>query len=94
MERQGKLFDMTSPDMTPIIHAADPNVNAGDIKRLCRQSLEILARLRQGAATNMELAAITHRFSARIFDLRSAGYTVETIRGEGGLHTFKLTEEP
>lgn len=31
---------------------------------------KILARLRQGPATSLELARITHRFSARILELR------------------------
>jgi hypothetical protein len=36
----------------------------------------ILARLAQGPATSIELARITHRFSARIYDLRKRGHQI------------------
>jgi hypothetical protein len=38
--------------------------------RLSRQRAEILARLKEGPATNVELGAIAQRFGGRIFDLR------------------------
>ena len=36
----------------------------------------ILARLRIASATSIELAKITHRFSARIYELRKAGHRI------------------
>jgi hypothetical protein len=37
----------------------------------------ILARLQAGPATSYELAQITHRFSARLLELRRAGHVIE-----------------
>jgi hypothetical protein len=37
----------------------------------------ILARLRAGSATSYELAQFTHRFSARILELRQAGHVID-----------------
>ena len=75
-----------------MIPTTDPNLWDIDIPRLSRQSEEVLSALRTGAKTNMELAAISHRFGARICDLRKAGYTIATIplRDGTGRVTYRL----
>lgn len=75
-----------------MIPTTDPNLWDIDIPRLSRQSEEVLSALRTGAKTNMELAAISHRFGARICDLRKAGYNIATIplRDGTGRVTYRL----
>jgi hypothetical protein len=62
-----------------------------DHKRLKGQNLEILKRLRSGPATNVELAALSLKYTARISDIRAAGYDIEATRVDGGLWQYKLT---
>lgn len=64
-----------------------------DRKRLRGQNLAILERLRLGPATNVELAAISLKYTARISDIRSAGYSIEAKRVEGGIFEYWLTEK-
>jgi hypothetical protein len=73
-----------------VIYPVDPNSHPDDEERLSRQALAILERLRIGPATNMELATITHRFGARLHDLRHAGFDYESARGAGGIFTYRL----
>jgi hypothetical protein len=47
--------------------------------RLSRQCVAILERLRRGPATNIELSAIALRFTARIHELRAAGYQISIL---------------
>lgn len=68
----------------------DPNVHAGDIDRLTGQNAAILSRLRQGPATNVELAAISLNYRARISDLRAYGFRIVCTRGVGGLNVYRL----
>ena len=69
----------------------DPNVHAGDIDRLTGQNAAILSRLRQGPATNVELAAISLNYRARISDLRKYGTGVRCDRRVGGVNVYRLT---
>lgn len=56
-----------------------------DRQRLRSSNERLLERLRQGPATNIELATICGmRVSARIHDLRTAGYSIKTERVVGG----------
>lgn len=48
-------------------------------KRLNRQSAEILERLRQGPASNVELMQIAQRFGARLHELRACGHVIEIV---------------
>lgn len=73
----------------------DPHVDPVDAPRLSRQAAEILAMLRaRGTCTNMELTRITHRFSARLWDLRKAGFSIVTValRDGSGVVTYRLVE--
>ena len=62
----------------------DPNVHAGDIDRLTGQNAAILSRLRQGPATNVELAAISLKYTSRISDARAKGVNVVCVRRKDG----------
>jgi hypothetical protein len=62
--------------------------------RLSPQHDAILARLRQGPATNLELEAIAHRFGARLEEIRKAGYTVLKRCIKPGVYEYTLTGEP
>ena len=48
--------------------------------RLSRQCQAILDRLRQGPATNRELAGLCLKYTSRVSDLRKAGYDVQVVR--------------
>lgn len=70
MEIQHNLFDQSG----------QPNTLDDPIQspRLTRQQAAVLARLQQGPATNVELMPLSMRYSARIFELRKAGWIIET----------------
>ncbi len=72
------------------IEATDPGVRPEDRKRLRGQSEQILRRLREGPATNRELAAIAMKYTSRLSDIRAAGYVVECQRLTGGLAEYTL----
>lgn len=68
-----------------------------EIKRLHSGSMRVLDRLRQGVATNVELCTKEIgglRAGGRIFDLRKAGYSIETRHVQGGVWEFELKAEP
>ena len=50
-----------------------------EYKRLSRQCEQILERLKSGPATNAELAAISLNYTARVSDLRVAGWDVPVV---------------
>lgn len=62
-------------------------------KRLSNQCQRILERLQKGPATNVELAAISLKYTSRISDLRKLGHVIECKRLGGGLtrYTLRLT---
>jgi hypothetical protein len=68
----------------------DPNVNKEDAPRLAGQNLAILERLRQGPATNKELAEMSLKYTSRLSDLRANGFTVKCERKTGGLTVYTL----
>ena len=47
--------------------------------RLSAQCQRILERLRQGPATNRELARIALKYTSRISDLRAAGHRIDRL---------------
>lgn len=53
----------------------------------------ILQRLQQGEATSDELNEICFRYSARIFELRKAGYQIEKRRISAGVFGYQLKGE-
>lgn len=60
--------------------------------RLGRQQLAILTRLMQGPVLNSELAQIGIRYSARIEELRKAGYDIRKhmLSDERGIYEYWL----
>lgn len=89
MSRQTDLFCEQPPPIR------DPRVTDIEKPRLNRQAIKILERLRHGESTNSELARIAIRYSARIHDLRRAGYRIEIISRdrESGLNVYALMED-
>lgn len=86
--RQRTLF----PDH-PTLAPCDPHVAAEDVKRLSGQNAVILLRLRQGPASNVELADLSLKYTSRISDLRAAGYRITCHRGAiNGLNTYLLEQ--
>lgn len=71
-------------------------VDPREAPRLGKQQQAILERLQAGSATNVELARIGIRYSARIGELRSAGYRIEIVARDfdSGLVTYKLCGVP
>ena len=70
----------------------NPSVAPEDEARLSRQQLRILERLRRGPMTNVE-AVMDLRVmntTARISELRQAGYRIDAQRGAGGVWTYRL----
>jgi hypothetical protein len=83
------LFAPYQPDPIPAI---DPNVRVSDAKRLSGQNAAILARLRRGPATNVELAALSLKYTSRVSDMRAAGYSIKCTFGPGGVNTYQLEQ--
>ena len=54
----------------------------------------ILARLRKGPATTKQLIPITHRFGARIEELRKMGFGIETKPGRKRNQFIYEIQEP
>lgn len=76
-------------DLPPV---ANVTVPAAAVPRVTRQAREILARLRQGRATNSDLNGIAFRYSARIHELRKAGHDIRIVdrNDESGLTVYAL----
>lgn len=67
----------------------DPNVQT----KLSRQQAAILARLREGSATNRELSFIALKYGARITELKKKGYQIECFSVSSdpkGVNRFRL----
>ena len=62
--------------------------------RIAGQKKAILDRLSESPASNIELAAICIRYSARIHELRKAGYDIQTYHQDkaSGVCWYKLHE--
>ena len=76
----------------PKVEIADPTVPETAKPRLGRQQAAILAALKQGPKTNIELVPIALRYSARIHELRKAGYRIdrEDVDDENGVYRYVL----
>jgi len=87
MATQPFLFETTHA-----LHPRDPHVDPQDKPRLAGQNAAILARLREGPATNLELSDFSLKYTSRISDLRAAGHTIRCDRLQGGLTTYVLID--
>lgn len=92
MIRQLSLFDQPHRTIKP----CDPTVTKAAAPRLSRQCREILARLREGSATNTELAIISRKYTSRISDLRWVGCIVTCFDHDHktGLARYRLDFTP
>ena len=77
-------------------HLCDPAVDEQpEKKRISKQCALILARLREGPATNRELSEISLKYTSRISDLRNSGYVIEVVSRDHatGLVVYRLVEK-
>ena len=70
----------------------DPNIHPDDREAVIGQNGAILERLRAGPATNVELAAMSLKYTSRLSDLRAAGHVIECKRGPGRVNVYTLKE--
>lgn len=81
------LNDAGPADITPLIAA---NVPEADKQRLSRQCQVILDMLQVAPRLNVELAAVSLKYTSRVSDLRAAGYDVVCERIEDGVTMYRL----
>ncbi len=67
-----------------------PGLDATESPRLDSQCDRMLARLQKGAATNVELAGISLKYTSRITDLRQLGHTIECEKRKNGMSVYRL----
>ena len=65
-------------------------VDLTDTPRLDSQCDRMLARLQKGAATNVELAGISLKYTSRITDLRQLGHTIDCEKQRNGVTVYRL----
>jgi len=88
------------PDLGPLFAPrpptppCDPHIHRADISRVSGQTARIVDLLRRGPATNVELAAVSLKYTSRVSDARAAGYTIECERVRDGVTRYTLTGEP
>jgi len=86
---------MTQPALDFTVPVRDSHVlDPGEQQRLSGQSRLILARLQQGPMTRDEISAIGRNVTARVSDLRKAGYNVRCIEHnrKTGFSRYALVE--
>lgn len=77
------LFDTPDQGSDPAV-PVNSTVAEWDVPRLTKQHHAILSRLREGPATGPQLACIAIRYSARLEELKRAGYPwLKTPCGNG-----------
>jgi hypothetical protein len=103
MGTQLDLFSTTAPAQYDDMPLAQPERTeapvitgtvADQMKRTGTQCDAILARLREGSATNHELSEISLKYTGRISDLRKMGHDIECVKIErvSGLSVYRLKE--
>lgn len=65
-----------------------------EIARLTRETAKVLARLQQGPVTRRELNALTINPTARVSDIRAAGYAVLCDEKPSGASVYRLQGAP
>lgn len=83
----------TALDFRPRVNAT---VDPRDAPRLSAQCAEILAMLREHKRTNVELAAISLKYTSRLSEvrkyLRALGEELKGTRGEQGIWTYEIVK--
>ena len=88
---QPGLFEQPLPPRP----AVSPAATALRVEQARRGSSRaaVLARLKAGSATNVELNDICFRYGARIFELRRLGYRITRTPVSGGFCRYTLEPE-
>jgi len=83
-------------DFTPLTtpYAMHEAELAAERDRLATSKARILARLRQGPATNAELNIICFRYGARIMELRREGHDIDKAHDHDGVWVYRLVGQP
>ena len=94
---QGQLdFKPKRGRTIPPVEIAAGLVPPEDADRLTGQNAQVFQRLKNGPATNAELAQIGLKYTSRVSDVRKfvrkyfEGWDVVCIKGAGGLNTYEL----
>lgn len=86
--RLRRASQLRKPEAYP---PTDPHVGQiEDVVRLTGQNGAILKRLRQGPATNSELAELSLKYTSRVSDLRHHGFQIKAERQAGGVVRYSL----
>lgn len=89
MSKQLSLFEQhTAREQMEI--ALNPTVEPHDVPRLSAQHRAILARLKEGPATNLQLSLIAMRFGARLEELKRAGHPWTKRLVKPGVYEYRL----
>lgn len=71
-----------------------PNPVVKELQRRSRNADRLLARLRQGPATTLEIIAVAGcRAPARAWELRQQGFEISVEHIDGGLYRYSLRQE-
>jgi hypothetical protein len=85
---QASLFT-TEPQSIPVT-----DVQCEKARRATHRA-KILSMLRAGTVTSLDLVQVSHRFSARIMELRQLGYRIKTEHARAsGASWYTLLGEP
>lgn len=84
------LFDR--PREGPASIPLNSTVEEQDAPRLSRQQQAILAALREGPKTNIELGKIAQRFSARLREIKRAGHPWLRKNIGPGVNEYRLLQ--
>lgn len=85
--------------LPPVTRAKDPATShtaEHELNRSGRRTTQldrILGRLRQGPATNRELAKISLKYTGRVSDARSLGHVIEVEQRGRGITLYSLTHD-
>lgn len=92
---QRSLFETSAPAQYDGNMIVETGTVADEKKRTGNQCETILARLREGSATNHELAEISLKYTGRLSDLRKQGHVIECMRinRATGLSVYRLKEQ-
>jgi hypothetical protein len=82
------LFDR--PAAVPF---ADPSLSEAEKLRMSPQHHAIVARLREGPATNLELGMISQRFGARLHELKKAGFLWSKATVKPGVYRYEMVRD-
>lgn len=75
----------------PTSHQAAEDIVASG--KMSAQCAVILAQLRQGPATSLELSKLSLKYTSRISDLRKSGHKIKALRDTLGNWTYVLEEQ-